>query len=97
MHEAERLCDKVLLLNEGRIVENGAPKEICRKYNFQNKIEVVLKNGEVHTVKNTGENARTVAMAMEKWLSDEAVVSIHSSEPDLEKVFLSITGRRLWE
>ncbi|MDE6964961.1 MAG: ABC transporter ATP-binding protein, partial [Lachnospiraceae bacterium] len=57
MHEAERLCDKVILLNEGKIVEDGVPKEICRKYNSENKIEVVLKNGEVHRIRNAGESA----------------------------------------
>ena len=93
MHEAERLCDKVILLNEGKIVEDGVPKEICRKYNSENKIEVVLKNGEVHRIKNAGESAG----AMGKWLSGGEIVSVHSSEPDLEQVFLSITGRRLWE
>ena len=93
MHEAERLCDKVILLNEGKIVEGGVPKEICRKYNSENKIEVVLKNGEVHRIKNADESAG----AMGKWLSGGEIVSVHSSEPDLEQVFLGITGRRLWE
>ncbi len=93
MHEAERLCDKVILLNEGKIVEDGVPKEICRKYNSENKIEVVLKNGEVHRIKNADESAG----AMGKWLSGGEIVSVHSSEPDLEQVFLGITGRRLWE
>ncbi len=93
MHEAEKLCDRVLLLNEGRLVENGVPKEICRKYNSENKIEVVLKNGEVHTIKNAGESAGILG----RWLGEEAIVSLHSSEPDLEKVFLGITGRRLGE
>ncbi len=93
MHEAEKLCDRVLLLNEGRLVENGVPKEICRKYNSENKIEVVLKNGEIHTIKNAGESAGILG----RWLGEEAIVSLHSSEPDLEKVFLGITGRRLGE
>lgn len=93
MHEAERLCGRVLLLNEGRIVEDGVPAEICRKYNFENKIEVVLKNGEVHRVKNTGESADILG----EWLKNGAIAGIHSSEPDLEKVFLGITGRRLGE
>ena len=33
MAEATKLCDNVVLLNEGKIVEYGAPDEICRKYN----------------------------------------------------------------
>lgn len=33
MEEATKMCDHVALLNEGVIVEYGAPKEICLKYN----------------------------------------------------------------
>ena len=31
MYEAEKLCDHIALLNEGKIVEFGAPDEICRR------------------------------------------------------------------
>jgi ABC-2 type transport system ATP-binding protein len=33
MEEAVRLCDQVALLHKGMIVENGAPLEICKRYN----------------------------------------------------------------
>lgn len=91
MHEAELLCDHILLLNEGKIVEHGKPKEICRKYNSVNSIEVVLKNGETHVIPNAGESAAVLA----KWMDAEEILSMHSSEPDLEKVFLLLTGRKL--
>ena len=34
MEEAAVLCDEVALLNEGKIVDRGAPSEICRRYNL---------------------------------------------------------------
>ncbi|MCL1788944.1 MAG: ABC transporter ATP-binding protein [Oscillospiraceae bacterium] len=33
MEEAVKLCDNVALLNKGKIVEQGVPKEICERYN----------------------------------------------------------------
>ena len=33
MEEAVKLCNHVALLNQGRIVEQGAPNEICERYN----------------------------------------------------------------
>jgi len=33
MDEAVKLCDKVVLLNKGRIVEQGNPNEICERHN----------------------------------------------------------------
>lgn len=93
MHEAEKLCDSILLLNEGKIIEQGNPGEICMKYNLENTIEVVLENGERSVFPNSGESADVLTQMMR----EEKIVSIHSSEPDLEKVFLYLTGRRLNE
>jgi ABC-2 type transport system ATP-binding protein len=33
MDEALKLCDRVALLHEGRIMEHGAPAELCTRYN----------------------------------------------------------------
>lgn len=93
MHEAEELCDRVMLLNEGKIVEQGTPEEIRTRYNILNELEVTLKDGEKQMIRNARESEGILA----EWMRAERIVTIHSSEPDLEKVFLSITGRRLGE
>lgn len=93
MHEAEALCDRVMLLNEGKIVEQGTPEDIRTRYNALNEIEVTLKDGEKQVIPNARESEGILA----EWMRAERIVAIHSSEPDLEKVFLSITGRRLGE
>jgi len=33
MEEATNLCDRVILLHKGRIIEQGTPKEVCEKHN----------------------------------------------------------------
>ncbi|MCL2188178.1 MAG: ABC transporter ATP-binding protein [Defluviitaleaceae bacterium] len=33
MEEATNLCDRVVLLHQGKIIEQGNPKEICRRHN----------------------------------------------------------------
>lgn len=93
MHEAEELCDRVMLLNEGKIVEQGTPEDIRTRYNTLNEIEVTLKDGEKQVIRNARESEGILA----EWMRAERIVAIHSSEPDLEKVFLRITGRRLGE
>ena len=91
MEEAYKLCDRVALLNEGVIVENGSPEEICRKYNHQKMIKMHLSSGEdvqlPHTVASAAEIGRL--------LTEGKVETIHSSEPTLETVFLELTGRKL--
>ncbi|MBD5529836.1 MAG: ABC transporter ATP-binding protein [Lachnospiraceae bacterium] len=91
MHEAEELCDRVMLLNEGKIVEQGTCEDICTRYNTLDEIEVTLKDGEKHVIRNAQESEGVLA----EWIRTERILTIHSSEPDMERVFLSITGRRL--
>lgn len=93
MHEADKLCDRIFLLHTGKIIEQGAPEAICRKYNQENKINVALKDGTTAAFVNGKEGAKE----LERLMSDGQIVSIHSSEPSLETVFLHLTGRKLNE
>ena len=93
MEEAATLCDTVALLNEGVIVEQGAPKEICRKYNHQKRLRIHLTTGEDRDLPQNPTSAEKVSAL----LLAGAVETIHSSEPSLETVFLELTGRKLQE
>ena len=93
MEEAYKLCDRVALLNEGVIVENGSPEEICRKYNHQKTIKLHLSSGEDVVIPHESGSAETIS----RLLSDGCIETIHSSEPTLETVFLELTGRKLEE
>lgn len=93
MAEAEKLCDNIALLNEGKIVEYGTPKEICRKYNHQKKILLHLYNGTDVTLPHDKNGVGTMLEYMEK----EQIETIHTTEPNLETVFMELTGRKLNE
>lgn len=89
MEEATKLCDHVALLHEGTIVEYGAPEEICLRYNHLNHLKLLLRNGEMVELPNDGTSADVVGMYLKQGL----VQTIHSMEPDLETVFMELTGR----
>ena len=93
MEEASALCDKVALLNDGRIIDSGAPKEICRKYNHQRKIKLHLSSGKDVEMPHT----KAAAEEIYRLLNAGYIETIHSSEPNLETVFLELTGRKLEE
>ena len=93
MEEAYKLCDRVALLNEGEIVEEGAPKEICRKYNHQKTIKLHLSSGEDIVLPHESQSAETIS----RLLTGGNIETIHSSEPTLETVFLELTGRKFEE
>lgn len=90
MYEAEKLCDTIALLNEGKIVEFGAPEEICRRYNHQKKIRIRLKSGENIVLEHNKECAEKI----KGYLECDAVETIHSTEPNLETIFMELTGRK---
>jgi ABC-2 type transport system ATP-binding protein len=91
MEEASVLCDNVALLNEGLIVEYGRPDAICRKYNNINGIKILLKDGEKVTLPNNNDSSEQIA----KYFMENNIEAIHSTEPNLETVFISLTGREL--
>ncbi len=91
MEEAAELCDTVALLNEGVIVDSGSPEETCRRYNHQKKIILHLNAGDDLELPQTKASADEIYNLMK----DGMIETIHSSEPNLETVFLELTGRKL--
>ncbi len=91
MEEAYRLCDNIALLNEGVIAEYGVPEDICRKYNTTNTICILCRDGSTLTCNNKPESAAMIAAC----IAADNVLTIHSSEPNLETVFMALTGREL--
>lgn len=91
MEEATKLCSHVALLNNGQIVEYGSPQELCLRYNKQKRYKVLLENGEEIVLGQSKEDIKRLAALL---LANEAA-SVHSCEPTLENVFLTVTGRKL--
>lgn len=91
MEEAYKLCDQVALLNDGIIAELGVPSDLCRKYNKENTITIVCRDGNTITYPNEPESADSIAVLF----ANNSVEAIHSSEPNLETVFMTLTGKEL--
>lgn len=89
MEEADELCDRVAFLNQGKIVELGAPEELKLKYS-SGLVNVLLANGETCQIERT-------RAAMLNLLNEQKqeILRIHSVEPDLKTIFLDLTGREL--
>ena len=91
MTEAEKLCDNIALLNEGKIVEYGSPKEICRRYNHQKKIRIHLTDGTDQEISHDENSAGLIADLLKSGRAE----TIHTTEPNLETVFMELTGKEL--
>ncbi len=91
MSEAERLCDNIVMINDGKIVEHGSPREICRRYNHQRMLKIHLSDGSDLQLAHNENAAGKVAELIKSGRAE----TIHTTEPDLETVFMELTGKEL--
>ncbi len=89
MEEADKLCDRVAFLDRGKIVELGVPKDLKVKYG-RDSIDIIFDNDTVETVKKDNQS---IINALTN--SKNKIKSIHSQEPNLSEIFLTLTGREL--
>ena len=91
MEEATKLCDRVALLNDGKIVSLDTPRNTCLNFKRECKLEVGLKDKSQVVI---NQDPAGIAQ-LNEWLSQDLVETIHSNEPTLEEVFIAKTGREL--
>lgn len=86
MHEATILCDKIVLLNKGQIVEAGTPSDLIQKYNTDKRVKITYQSGKEDylSFSELGQVSQT-----------DDILTIHSCEPTLEDVFIQLTGGKL--
>lgn len=90
MEEADKLCHRVAFLNEGKIVELGEPQALKLKY-AKDDIKVILQDKSTVYLKNNAQDGAKI----QTWMSKGELLSIHTQEPNLEEIFLNLTGRAL--
>lgn len=86
MHEATILCDKIVLLNKGQIVEAGTPSDLIQKYNTDKRVKITYRSGK--------EDYLSFSELVQISQTDD-ILTIHSCEPTLEDVFIQLTGGKL--
>lgn len=91
MAEAEKLCDRVILLHGGSIVEQGHPRELCCRYDRSRRIHLRLKDGRELTLPHDVSAIETIA----EGLDSGSIAAMHTSEPNLETVFMELTQKEL--
>ena len=88
MAEAEGVCDRVAILNDGAVVTCDTPEALKLRF-ARNRLTVVTRTrGVVETTKDAA-----AADLVRELLATGECRSIHSDEPNLEEVFLELTGR----
>ena len=113
MDEAEQLCDRLVVMDGGRIVAEGAPRELIERYSTREVVELRFAGDDQHPYaeKLVGIGSRVEALPDRILLyaddGDDAVdeigarglhpASVLVRRSSLEDVFLHLTGRTLVE
>ncbi|MGH2547376.1 MAG: ABC transporter ATP-binding protein [Actinomycetota bacterium] len=113
MDEAAQLCDRLVIMHEGRILVEGSPRELVARETSPHVIEVFEPDeGAALGLRDLAELAERVERLADRWLfytadGDALLAKVRGVVPDpgavwlrgatLEDVFLQLTGRGLLE
>jgi ABC-2 type transport system ATP-binding protein len=116
MEEAERLCDRVGIIDSGRIIAEGTRRELVELVGEKDRVNIgghgaiaesIRRLSSVTGVAEAGESeagvtllvedasARLATILSEVAQAGMAVSSVDIEQPDLEAVFLHLTGKAL--
>ncbi len=89
MDEAERLSDRICIIDRGRVIAMGNLAEIMEMAGLKSVVEYVM-NGETFSVETDNPEEE-----LEKIFKIGSVEKVVIRKPNLEDVFLKLTGRSL--
>jgi len=108
MEEAAELCDRVLIVDTGKIIEEGKPSELVEKHAGEEVLEVDNEEQILKTLKEKFPEARLDVLGEKilvftnephgvfvKFLQDFPLKGATVRRANLEDVFLKLTGRKL--
>jgi len=102
MEEADYLCDRIGVLNNGKLVTSGTPRELKTLIKKENIFEIEVENPEkvienlkdIKIIKSKGNKiivSCTYKELGELLESSGGIIGIHSKIPTLEDVFIELT------
>jgi lipooligosaccharide transport system ATP-binding protein len=110
MEEAAQLCDRLIVMDQGKIIEEGKPSDLVRKHVGEEVLEVAHDEKVMELLKQTFPDARMEVVGEKihvftnqsrgvfaKILSDVPFKEAVVRDANLEDVFLKLTGRLLRE
>jgi lipooligosaccharide transport system ATP-binding protein len=96
MDEAEQLCDRLVVMDRGKIVAHGTPRELIERHSTREVLELRFGlNGHgphADAVVGLADRVEALAAVHAKGLAPESALVRRST---LEDVFLRLTGRTL--
>lgn len=94
MHDAESMCDRLALIDNGVLVIEGTPADLKLQFG-EKKLKVTIKHGMKHDeiefpLKGIGSD-----FSFLEALKSDDLATIHTCEASLEDIFIKVTGHSL--
>jgi lipooligosaccharide transport system ATP-binding protein len=110
MDEAQILCDRILIVDKGKIIEEGSPNELIKKHVGEEVLELDYDEKLLPTLKEAFPDAQIERLGdrmqiftnkphgvFEGFLKEHPLQNVTIRNANLEDVFLKLTGRGLRE
>jgi len=108
MDEAAVLCDRILIVDKGKIIEEGSPTELVKKHVGEDVLELDYDEKTMSVLKHAFRNATFERLGdrlqiftdkphgvFEGFLQEHPMQNVTIRRANLEDVFLKLTGRGL--
>jgi len=89
MEEAQRLCDRVGIIDQGLLCDVGTIEELIARHGGKSAIILELPEGEERR------EVDHLAPALLQAASQTGLIGLRVEKPSLEAVFLNLTGKSL--
>ena len=110
MDEAQILCDRILIVDHGKIIEQGTPTELIKKHVGSEVLELDNDEALIPVLKKAFPDARIERLGdrmqiftdqphgvFERFLGEHKLQNVTIRNANIEDVFLKLTGRGLRE
>ena len=94
MTEADKLSDRVVFINEGKIAALDTPENLKQKYGKRLLKIKIREDGKVVEKEFPLDEKKNVEDITDT-LSKKDIITVHTAEASLEEIFIKVTGRGL--
>lgn len=89
MQDIEKVCDRLIIIDKGKLVYDGTVEEIKKKYSNKKTIDVELYDGQ-HRIETFNTDKMSTNEMLKKMFSDKDIKDISIKEPEIDGIIRDI-------